>query len=768
MRRPVPGEYQGVIMRQQHNSLIFKVLLGLIPAAGLFAMPADAVAQEGGASTALEEITVTARRREESLQDVPIAVSAFSGAQLEEMGTVDITALSAQSPNVNLEVSRATNTTLTAYIRGIGQQDPVAGWEGGVGIYLDDVYLARPQATVFDVYDVERIEVLRGPQGTLYGRNTIGGAVRYVTKRLSREQQFKVKGAIGTYGQLDLLASGSIPVTDTFRIGGTVAMFTHDGWGEYLETGEDNADKDIKAYRLSAEWEPTDDLFIRLFGDYSIDDSTSRQGHRLLPGPAGEPVLRDVWNTRAGISQFPASRGGLSPEADQGGIGLQVEWDINDTLTFKSITSSRSDRTESWIDFDNLPADTFDAPVVYENEQLSQEFQFTYTGERLSGVFGLYYLDANAFDAFDVIIFSSLTSFTLGDYDTEATAAFFDLSYDLNDQWNLSVGGRYTEDNRDARVIRETFLGLGSPYFDGAGVSITVPTTGVPEFNGSRSDSKFTPRVSLSYKPSDEHNLYLAYSEGFKGGGFDPRGAYNLAEVRQGFDPETVESIEFGIKSSLLDGKLTTNIAAFTMDYTDVQIPGSVLLDTDNDGTVDGFAGKVTNAGGAEVAGLEIEAVAMLSDNLTATLALGLIDADYTEWLEATTDPVSGAPIFVDISDQREFQNTPDRTMALNLRYVAPLASGDLVFVGAYSYRGATTQFEIPNPLTNQDAFSLIDVSAVWTSETGKYQVGLYGRNMTDEEYIAAAYDFPTVANSVIGFYGPPRTLTGTFTVNFD
>ncbi len=754
-------------MQIRLNSLIYNVLFGVLSAVGLLSLPSVTVAQDAGARDALDEVIVTARRREESLQDVPIAVSAFSGEQLEEIGIVDITALTNRAPNIQLEVSRATNTTLTAYIRGVGQQDPVAGWEGGVGIYLDDVYLSRPQGTVFDVYDVERIEVLRGPQGTLYGRNTIGGAVRYVTKRLSDEQEFKIKGAVGSYNQLDLIASGSIPVSDTFRIGGTVAKFTHDGWGDYLTTGEDNADKDITAFRLSMEWEPSEDLFVRLYGDYSVDDSTSRQGHRLLPGPAGEPVLGDVWDTRAGISQFPASTGGLNPEADQGGIGLLLQWDINEQLQLKSITSSRSDRTESWIDFDNLAADTFDAPVIYENEQFSQEFQFTYTNDRLAGVFGLYYLDANAFDAFDVIIFSSLTAFTLGDYDTKAWAAFFDMSYALNDQWNLSVGGRYTDDERTARVVRETFLGLGSPYFGGAGVSITVPTTGVPEFNGTRSDSKFTPRVSLSYKPADAHNIYLAYSEGFKGGGFDPRGAYNIAEVRQGFEPETVESIELGAKSVWADGMLTTNVALFSMDYTDVQIPGSVLLDTDGDGTVDGFAGKVTNAGSAEVQGLEIEAAAQFTDNFSATFSIGLIDADYTEWLEASTDPDTGAPIFVDISDQREFQNTPDTTASLNLRYELPLASGDLALLGGISYRGLTHQFEIPNPLTDQDSFSLIDLSAVWTSGDGKYQLGLHGRNLGDEEYIAAAYDFATVASSVIGFYGPPRTVTGTFTVNF-
>jgi iron complex outermembrane receptor protein len=737
---------------------------------GLTAAPQDAPAQSSGADREIEEIIVTSRRRAESLRDVPIAVSAFTGQQLEDAGVIDISALTKYAPNVHLEVSRATNTTLTAYIRGVGQQDPVSGWEGGVGIYLDDVYLARPQGTVFDVYDVERIEVLRGPQGTLYGRNTIGGAVRYVTKRLPDEHEFKIKAGIGTYSQADLLLTGSLPVTDTFRVGGSVATFNHDGWGENRFTGEDNADKEIMAYRLSLEWEPTEDLFVRLYGDYSDDNSTPRQGHRLLPSLGGDPVLDDVWDTRAGISTFPSSTGGLDPEVTQGGAGLQVEWDINEWLQLKSITAGRSDRTEGWIDFDNLPVNEFDAPVVYDNEQFSQEFQFTLSGDRWNGVFGVYYLDANSLTAFDVVFgLSGATAFTLGDYDTKASAGFFDLTYNLNDRWAVSFGGRYTEDERTTRVVRETFLGLGSPYFgnDGA-ISITVPTEGVPEFNGKRSDDKFTPRVSLSYKPNDSHNMYVSYSEGFKGGGFDPRGAYSFPEVREGFAPETVEQIEVGAKSIWGDGWLSTNIALFTMDYTDVQIPGSILLDSNNDGVVDGFAGKVTNAGAAEVNGAEIEAMAYFTDRLSATLSLGLIDADYTEWLEATTDPMTGAPIFVDVSDSREFQNTPETTASLRLRYDLPAGPGILSLLGGVSYKDSTHQFEIPNPLTDQDAFSLIDMSVIWASESGRYEFALHGRNLGDEEYIAASYDFLAIDNSVIGFYGPPRTVTATATLNFD
>ena len=745
---------------------IYSLAIGFLT---LLATPQQAQAQDAAAAE-LDEVTVTARRREESLQDVPIAVSAFSGTQLEEIGAVDIVSLSQYTPNVTLEVSRATNTTLTAYIRGVGQQDPLAGFEGGVGMYLDDVYLARPQGTVFDLYDVERIEVLRGPQGTLYGRNTIGGAVKYVTRRLATEAELGIKASFGSFNQADLAVTGSLPVSDSFRVGATVATFNRDGYGKNQYTGEGNADKDIFAYRLSAEWSPADNLFVRLYGDYSIDESTPRQGHRLLPGPGGEPVLTDVFNTRAGASTLPASNAGLKAEVTQGGIGLLLQWDLNEEWQLKSITSSRSDESSGWIDFDNLPADTFDAPLIYENEQFSQEFQATYTGDRLAGVFGVYYLDANAFDAFDVVIFSSITAFSLGDYDTNAWAAYFDLTYDLNDEFSLSVGGRYTEDERTATVTRETFLGLGSPYFgNDSAISITPPVPGfVPTFNATRTDSAFTPRVSLSWHPVDEHNLYISYSEGFKGGGFDPRGAYGIPEVRGGFEPETVESIEIGAKSVWADGMITTNVAAFWMDYTNVQVPGSILLDTDGDGVVDGFAGVTTNAGKAEISGFEVEAIANVTDAFSVSAVLGFIDANYTQWLVGATDPDTGEPIFIDISDTRVFQNTPEVSGNLRARYEWSVGEGNLAMVGSVAYKGDSHQFEVADPLVDQDAYSLVDASLIWTPGDGSLVFGFHGRNLRDEKYIAANYNFPTVANSVIGFYGPPRTFTATATLNFD
>ncbi len=228
-------------------------------------------------------IIVTARRREERLIDVPLSITALTGESLERQGIQDLTQIGQQVPNITLEVSRGTNTTLTAFIRGVGQQDPVAGFEAGVGLYVDDVYLNRPQAAVLDIYDVERIEVLRGPQGTLYGRNTIGGAIKYVTAELPDDTSVKIRGTYGSYDQADLIITASTPITDNLKIGASGARLSRGGFGDNLTLGTENYNKDVWAARGTIEFD-NGPLFIRLSGDYVKDNSEARQGHRLIPG----------------------------------------------------------------------------------------------------------------------------------------------------------------------------------------------------------------------------------------------------------------------------------------------------------------------------------------------------------------------------------------------------------------------------------------------------------------------------------------------------
>lgn len=751
------------------------LLLSTVAASALVAAPA--VAQDTGASEGRDVITVTARRREETLQDVPLSVSAISGDDLERMGAIDIVAIADTTPNITLEVSRGTNSTLSAFIRGVGQQDPVAGFEAGVGLYIDDVYLNRPQGAVLDLYDVDRVEVLRGPQGTLYGRNTIGGAVKYVTRRIDADEPtLSARVGFGTYGQLDTVVSGSAPLSDTFRVGGTAARFTRDGFGENLYTGADNYDKDVFGYRVSAEWEPTDSLFFRLAYDQVFDTSNARGGHRLTPGAlSGAPVLPNVHDTRAGLDV-------IDQDVESDGTTFTAEWEINDTWSLRGVVGNRSDVSLTPIDFDNLPSGDLDVPAIYRNEQFTAEVMLNYSSERLNGVIGYFYLDGSASSVFDVLldnVLVGLNAQTFGDVETTTSAVFANFTYDLTDEFSLTLGGRYTEDERTSQVLRRTYLGGFSEFFGGSGTPIATTS----DFSGTNSWDDFSPTASLAWQPNDANNFYVTYSQGFKGGGFDPRaqttgapdfdqnGTVEADEIYDfmSFDPETVDSIEIGWKYE--SGSYRHSLAVFNMDYTDIQVPGSVGIDTDNDGINDSFTGVTTNAGAATIRGIEYEGsldvgadVFNQGDFMTLGWALGLLDGEYDQFINA---------FGVDVSNDVVIQNTPDTTASATLTYVTPLHGGDLSLINTISHRGASSQFEFPFPLLDQGAYTLWNASMVWEGEDGHWQFGLFGRNLTDEEYKVSGYDFvnnTTLApelgaeGTLIAYYGAPRTITATIT----
>ncbi|NRD89048.1 TonB-dependent receptor [Sphingopyxis sp. BSNA05] len=723
-------------------------------------------------------IIVSARRRDERLVDVPIAITAYSAEKLEQQGAVDITDIGLTTPNTTLEASRGTNSTLSAFIRGIGQQDPVSGFEQGVGIYLDDVYLNRPQAAVLDIYDVERIEVLRGPQGTLYGRNTIGGAVKYVTKRLPQDPSFKARVSYGTYDQAEAVVTASMPIGDLVRIGASGARLSRGGFGDNLTNGLENYNKDIWAGRGTLEvggyGEP---VLVRISGDYTKDKSNPRGGHRLIPGAvSGAPVLDDVFDTRGGLND-PVQ------DIEAYGLSMNITANLSDTVTLRSISAWRKDDTATPIDFDALPAVDLDVPGFYRNEQISQEFQLLYEGDKLNGLVGFYYLDAKADTLFDVRLFTTfagLTGFTQANVDTETYAVFADFTYDFTEQLSLSLGGRYTWDERSANILRQNYLGGGSPTFGGAGIPFGAPGT---DFEGSESYKKFTPRASLSFKPTPDHNIYASFSQGFKGGGFDPRGAGVNAPTTNAngipsdaeiaaflsFAPESVDSYEVGYKGSLLDGALNIALAGFYTDYTDVQIPGSVAC---NIGGFASFCGVINNAGKATLKGIELEMSARLGEDLMTggdrvmfAGALGYIDAEYDEYI---TD-IGGVP--TDVAEFRSVQNTPEWTASGTLSYSTPAGDGDIYFGTTLSYRSKTNQFEIANPYIDQKGFALLDANLVYNAPDKRWSIGLHGKNLTNKRYKTSGYTFvaadPVTGEIVtgangqpIGTLGPEGTLT--------
>ena len=757
----------------------FRTPIAIAVTAIAIPMTPQAFAENG---LALEEVTVTAQRRSQNIQDVPLAVSAISGEELSNRGLSSLDELAQSVPSVTLEASRATNTTLTAFIRGVGQQDPLAGFEQGVALYLDDVYLARPQGTLLDLYDVERVEILRGPQGTLYGRNAVGGAIKYVTRRLGSETEGRVRASVGSYGQTDLVGTFSTPLSDSFRVGATVASFQRDGYGDNVFTGGEQYDKDIVGYRLSAEWDLSDSVLVRFSYDDTDDQSSAVAGHRPYGAVTySAPVLSSVWDTRAGASEAATgSTTGINGnnQVEAKGWSVSVDWAVNDQLTLRSITSDREDYTESVIDFDSLPTFDFDAPVIYDNEQFSQEFQALWNTDRLNAVVGVYYLDSSAANDFDVVLGTlgvvafgaPLTAYTGGVVDTKALSVFGDLTYAITDRLSFAFGLRYTDDERSADIFRANYLGAQSPAFGNTSAIFSAATS---DYEASKTYTQTSPRFSVSYAMSDDTNVYANFSQGWKAGSFDPRGAnFSTPEVAKGFDDEQLDSYEIGLKTTWLDGRAVTNVALFYSEYTDMQIPGSVGIDSDGDGVNDGFVGTVTNAGEAEISGLEIEGNVILTEALSAQFSASFLDAEFQEYI------VNG----VNVASAREMQNTPDTMLYLALNYDTSMMGGDTRFSLNYGYKSEITQFEIPNADIDQGSYGLVNASAIWASSDDKWRVGLHGKNLTDEEVKTSGYCFgagqgagtATACPSTLGlennttvFYAAPRTITGTIEYRF-
>lgn len=737
------------------NKLARSVLLTGAAFSALAATAAMAQAQEAPAqapqATQVEEIVVTARRREESLREVPVAVTALGAERLEQTGAADITVLQQQSPNATVQVARGSNSTLISFIRGVGQQDPLWGFEPGVGLYVDDVYIARPQGAVLDIFDIERIEVLRGPQGTLYGRNTIGGAIKYVTSRIAPEPELTVRGAVGSYDQRDLIVTGSAPLGDTLRIGAAVASYERDGFGTNLTTGAEHYDKDVLAARVSLEWAPTSDLFFRLAYDHVEDDSNARHGHRAVAGALpGSDVLPGVYDTRSGL--------GDANSVETNGVSLTGEWTINDLVTFKSITAYRDGYTDTVIDFDGTPNPTLDIPAYYSDEQFTQEFQLLFNGARWQGVAGVYYLDGHAEGAFDTVLGNlGLTIGNGGYVDTESYAVFADFSIDLSDRLRLAIGARYTEDEKTGHVNRATYLGVGRTPLTGGAAA--VPLLQNTLYTNTRSFSQFTPRISLSYDLNDDLTGYAAYSQGFKSGGFDMRGdASATPDTVDGYDPETVDSYELGLKGYAFNRRLSFSSALFYADYQDQQVTTQVPAGT----TIASF---VDNVGASTIYGAELEGSLWLTDSLTANFAVGWLEATFDEFIRYDL----GAGQYEDISDLVVAQNAPNWSGYLGLTWTGQAFGGALAVTPSVSYRGDFHQFEYPNPLLDQDGYALVDLSVVWTSPDDRWTLGLHGKNLTDEEYRIGGYTFPGAVfdDSITAFYGPPRTWTAALQVRF-
>ncbi|WP_429912851.1 TonB-dependent receptor [Glycocaulis sp.] len=739
-------------------------LAGVSPLA--FMTPA-ALSQETGASANREVIVVTARRTEESLQDVPGAVSAFSEAALERIDVTDSTGLQGAVPNLNIVQGRGSSNATNIYIRGIGQPDALQTFDPAVGFYVDDVYFSRIRGTQLDLFDIERIEVLRGPQGTLYGKNTIGGALRVITRRPSQETRGQFQVGLGNYSLWEARASVSGGLAE--NLAGSVALFGtgRDGFVTNPVTGEDYNDRNASAARVALAWDAAPNFSVDWNADWSrennalvmgqpINTLTTLFGVPIFPVPTPVPAYDFTATPTPGLPN--------STEMTHWGTALTMNWELSDNLTLRSITAYRELEYEDYIDIDATPLETGDVLVAVDQDQISQEFQLNYEGERLTVVSGVFYMLENITshqEAFADDLLTGPGGFTFlrtidDDLETRSWALYANATFALTDRLSITGGVRYTEERKD--YFRTT-----STFSDFPGLTVDPALA----FNIRQTWTDTSPMISLDYRASDNVLVYGRIAMGFKSGGFNGR-ANNPGEQAP-YDPETVTSYELGVKTDWLDNTLRANFTVFYNDYTDFQARVSGLV-TDPGTGLPVPQLTVLNAGSLEISGFEAELAWSPVPELLLDAQIGYLDAEYGEFDDAR---------FVSFGGSRAFQTpafSPEWTTRFGAAYDFDLAdNGTLRLSGSARYRSRMALAVDNTPVDSnveieglfQDAYWLYDANAVWTNRNGNYSIGLYGRNLSDEVYRTDGQDFSSVGNIRTVYYGAPRTWRLVFTARY-
>ncbi|MDQ3287443.1 MAG: TonB-dependent receptor [Pseudomonadota bacterium] len=704
--------------------------------------------QERAEAKTLAGVTVTARKREETLQEVPVAVTAFTADALDRLNVDDISDLDSQVPNLTIYAARGSSSTVTAYIRGVGQSDPLWGVDPGVGIYLDDVYIARPQGALLDVFDVERIEVLRGPQGTLYGKNTIGGAIKYISRGLPTSTDGFASVTIGNHDQVDVKAAiGGAIGEGALRGRIAVASLNRDGFGENLITGAQVSDKDIRALRGQIGAYASENLNFQFAFDWMDDQSGVRGAQMLAPNrfAPGFAPLDSRYDVRNGMPNVN--------DTTLKGASATVNWNANENWMFKYVLAKRESDTETNIDFDTLPNKIADVKAFYSDEQVSHELQANFdAGGRARGVLGIYAFDGQAGGQVLNNFFNFLFGDTQGTVFTESVAVYGDWTFDLTDRWTLDVGARYTDEDKRAVVLNRSYTDA----------TYTVPTGVVAaNFDKTVNFENISPKVSLDYQLTPDIMLYGLATRGFKSGGFNIRAqATAVPRSAEPFDDEVVDSFEIGSKMAFLDQSLFLNLSAFHNKYEDIQLSVFTSFDSNGDGVNDSFFGDFTNAGQGTVNGLEVEYQWLPTANWLISGNFAWLDAKYDEFLFAGAD----------IADEQEFTNAPEFSGALNLEYRTDLASGgNLSARVGYSYQDdvvATTEIIRTGALPiTQEGYGLVSAGVIWKSG-GPWSVSLQGTNLADKEYLTTGYNIG-VLGILTGFYGPPRQYQATVRYDF-
>ena len=732
----------------------------------------------------LEEIVVTAQKREEGLQDTPIAVTAFTSAALEDKNIDNIAQLANFTPNLIFDTTSPVSglsSGAVVFIRGIGNTDFSLTTDPGVGTYVDGVYISRSAGGVLDVLDVERIEVLRGPQGTLFGRNTIGGALNIISRKPADELEGKIELSVGNYGRQNVRASVDIPLGDTLLSTFAVSSKQSDGYVDRVLIGDELGDIDKLSFRGSIVFEPSDSWdFMLSYDNTQIDEASAGStiaGFTPGAGTAGYglAVFGDVGLGLQDLAQYVTdgeddkSFGtGLSgTDLDIYGISLASAYH-GENFDIKYTVAYRETEGEFSRDPDNSPnAITETDNPDYEHEQTSHELQITGTAfnDRLTYAAGLFYFEEEGTDNVFVSVFLPTPDFAAGfpavisnyaDVDNTSEAIYLQASWSLTDIFSVTGGVRRTEDEKGfvyTQYIGADAEGNGYPFFPGAVNEDGVFAPGllplVGEGSGASSETfeQTDFKFGLDATLSDGTLLYYSFSQGFKSGGFVLRYVESVPDVRT-FEPETLDTHEIGLKWQGFDDRVRVNTAVFFSDYEDVQVT-----------FFDNLGGPITaNAGTVDIKGLEIELTALLTDNLVLDMGYGYTDAEYDE-----INQIEGLSLSID--ESAKLVNTPENSFNIGLEYTLPLDANEMSFRVDYSYTDDIYNDSQNSPFLFQESVEVVNASVRFSiGESMDFVV--FSKNLADERYIESGD-----SNFGLGFheanYNRPREYGATFRYRF-
>lgn len=736
----------------------------------------------------LDEIVVTAQKREQSIQDVPVALTAVESDYIESRNITNIQSLSSLAPNLKIENTPGNTTAAQISIRGGVTINPALTWEPTVGIYLNGSYIGKTQGSIFDVADIERLEVLRGPQGTLYGRNTLAGAVNIISAKPTEEFNGKLKVGIGNYNSRLAKASVNFGQLGPIRAKVSGLIETRDGFVNGVDnpfpgvlaagalSSEELQSLDKKSFLVALSSDINENISLDYTFDYSKadNDPTFSQIVSVSPGNIFDPTSPAYVGFPGAPGQFfgfpldlyvNADRqetfttdGELLEESDVQGHNLTATF-RTDFGDIKSITAYRVTDWSDALDLDGSPLPLAHTQRISEYDSFSQEIQLSGGADRINYVAGLYYFEDDGYTENPQFFFGGANVFdSQYGFTTEAYAAYGQIDITLNDQFSITGGLRYTD---EAKTIERSNISV-APLDIGGGIVLPAGTPLIPiGTKGKTSFDNLSPQITLNYKASDDVNLYAKYAKGFKSGGFNGE-AGTVVETLRPYDSEIVDSFEVGAKTRFWDGRAQLNAAAFFNDHTDMQL--SVF-------TAEGAAASdVRNAGGAEIKGFEIEGLFQASEQFLLRANYGRLSTKYTEFIDAG----------VDERDNRAFPHAPKYTYSAGFDWDALQTGFGTVSISAdvnhtakyFTYPFSITQTDPQTAFNSRaEARTLVDGRIALSNipiANNEVELSVWGKNIFDKEYIANFIDFgPGFGGLTNGYFGAPATYGITLGINF-